>query len=68
MRVSGCRYGIIERIEGSNTYRLNADGQRGAIFYTKLHDRLLRHGVVRGHQLGSAGGTAPISASCTCSR
>jgi hypothetical protein len=34
--------GLIERIEGSNTYLLTPDGQRVAIFYTKLHDRLLR--------------------------
>ena len=34
--------GVIERVEGSNTYLLTADGQRVAIFYTKLHDRLLR--------------------------
>ena len=34
--------GVIKRAEGSNTYLLTADGQRVAIFYTKLHDRLLR--------------------------
>jgi hypothetical protein len=34
--------GLIERIEGTNTYLPTADGQRVAIFYTKLHDRLLR--------------------------
>ena len=34
--------GLIERIEGTNRYRLTADGQRVAIFYTKLHQRLLR--------------------------
>jgi hypothetical protein len=33
--------GLIERIEGTNTYLLTADGQRVAIFYTKIHDRLL---------------------------
>ena len=33
---------IIERLEGSNTYTLTPDGQRIAIFYTKLHNRLLR--------------------------
>lgn len=32
---------MIERIEGSNTCLLTAQGQRIAIFYTKLHDRLL---------------------------
>ena len=34
--------GLIERIDHTNTYRLTPDGQRVAIFYTKVHDRLLR--------------------------
>jgi hypothetical protein len=34
--------GVIERLEGTNTYRLTADGQRVAIFYTKIYNRLLR--------------------------
>lgn len=34
--------GLIERVPHSNTYVLTEDGQRFAIFYTKLHDRLLR--------------------------
>jgi len=34
--------GLIQRREHSNTYVLTADGQRIAIFYTKVHDRLLR--------------------------
>jgi hypothetical protein len=34
--------GLTERIEGSNTYLPTADGQRVAVFYTKLHNRLLR--------------------------
>jgi hypothetical protein len=34
--------GLIERRSGTNTYHLTADGQRVAIFYTKVHDRLLR--------------------------
>jgi hypothetical protein len=34
--------GLIERQPGSNTYHLTPDGQRVAIFYTKVHDRLLR--------------------------
>ena len=33
--------GLIQRHPGSNTYQLTADGQRVAIFYTKVHDRLL---------------------------
>jgi hypothetical protein len=34
--------GLIIRLEHSNTYVLTNDGQRFAIFYTKLHNRLLR--------------------------
>ncbi len=34
--------GLIERREHSNTYDLTPDGQRVAIFYTKVHDRLPR--------------------------
>jgi hypothetical protein len=34
--------GVIERREGTNTYRITADGQRIAIFYTKIYNRLLR--------------------------
>jgi len=34
--------GLITRIPGKNRYRLSGDGLRFAIFYTKLHDRLLR--------------------------
>jgi hypothetical protein len=34
--------GLITRIPGKNRHRLTVDGLRFAIFYTKLHDRLLR--------------------------
>jgi hypothetical protein len=34
--------GLIRRLEHSNTYVLTPDGQRFAIFYTKVHNRLLR--------------------------
>ena len=34
--------GLIERLEGSNTYVPPSDGQRVAIFYSKLYQRLLR--------------------------
>jgi hypothetical protein len=34
--------GLIRRIEHTHTYVLTPDGQRLAIFYTKLHERLLR--------------------------
>jgi len=34
--------GLVTRLPHSNTYVLTADGQRVAIFYTKVHNRLLR--------------------------
>jgi hypothetical protein len=34
--------GLITRVPGRNLYQLTGDGLRFAIFYTKLHDRLLR--------------------------
>jgi hypothetical protein len=34
--------GLITRIPVKNRYRLTGDGLRFAIFYTKVHDRLLR--------------------------
>jgi predicted MarR family transcription regulator len=34
--------GLIERIDTTNTYLLTSDGQRVALFYTKIHNRLLR--------------------------
>ena len=34
--------GLIVRLEHSNTYDLTDDGQRFAVFYTKIHNRLLR--------------------------
>jgi len=34
--------GLIQRRPGTNTYDLTADGLRIAIFYTKIHDRVLR--------------------------
>jgi hypothetical protein len=34
--------GLLQRIEHTHTYALTPDGQRLAIFYTKLHNRLLR--------------------------
>ena len=35
------RKGLIVRRTGTNTYDLTGDGQRVAIFYTKVHDRIL---------------------------
>jgi hypothetical protein len=34
--------GLIRRIEHTNRYVLTTDGAKFAIFYTKLHNRLLR--------------------------
>jgi hypothetical protein len=34
--------GLIERCEGTNTYLTTAEGQRVAVFYTKIYNRLLR--------------------------
>ena len=34
--------GLIVRIEHTNTYVLTPDGQRFAVFYTKVHNRLPR--------------------------
>jgi len=34
--------GLIERLPRTNTYILTPDGQRVAVFYTKVHDHLLR--------------------------
>jgi predicted MarR family transcription regulator len=34
-------HGIIERVAGTNTYRLTADGIRVAVFYTKVRARIL---------------------------
>ena len=34
--------GLITPTRGTNTYQLTPDGQRVAVFYTKVHDRLLR--------------------------
>jgi hypothetical protein len=35
------RKGLIRRLPGTNTYVLTADGVRFALFYIKVHDRLL---------------------------
>ncbi len=39
--VGRLRLSLIRRLEHSNTYVLTPDGIRVALFYTKLHDRLL---------------------------
>jgi len=33
--------GLVERVPASNTYRLTPDGTRFALFYTKLHDKVM---------------------------
>jgi hypothetical protein len=40
--VINCPRGLIHRIEHTNRYVLTPDGTRFAVFYTKLHNRLLR--------------------------
>ena len=35
-------HGLIERTPGTNSYTLTPEGIRVAVFYTKLHARLLR--------------------------
>ena len=40
------RNGLLTRIEGRNLYRLTDDGLAFAIFYTKVHDRVLRPLIV----------------------
>lgn len=43
-------HGLIERIPGTNTYALTPDGLRVAVFYTKVHGRLLRPLIAAGDQ------------------
>jgi Mn-dependent DtxR family transcriptional regulator len=35
-------HGLVERSPGKNSYTLTSEGIRVAVFYTKLHGRLLR--------------------------
>lgn len=42
--------GLIRRLEHSNTYVLTPEGLRVALFYTKLHDRLLGPLLAADHQ------------------
>lgn len=43
-------HGLIERIPGTNTYRMTPEGIRAAVFYTKLRARLLGPLLDAGHQ------------------
>jgi hypothetical protein len=53
--------GLIVGLPRSNTYVLTEDGQRFAIFYTKLHNRLLRP-LLAGRRPGTGTPTRPPSA------
>jgi hypothetical protein len=53
--------GLITRIAGRNFYRLTGDGLWFAIFYTKVHDRLLRRPLLAA-AVGSCRGGHPPSA------
>ncbi len=48
-------HGLIERVPRTNTYVLTPEGARVALFYTKVHGRLLR-------PLVAAGGRPPAPA------
>jgi hypothetical protein len=43
-------HGLIERRPGTNTYVVTPEGVRVAVFYTKIHDRVLRPLVASGDQ------------------
>lgn len=43
-------HGLIQRIPGTHTYTLTPEGVRVAVFYRKVHDRLLRPLVAAGDQ------------------
>jgi len=43
-------HGLIQRIPTTNTYTLTPEGVRVAVFYTKVHDRVLRPLVTAGDQ------------------
>ncbi len=43
-------HGLIERIPHTNTYTVTPEGIRVAVFYTKIHSRLLRPLIAAGNQ------------------
>jgi hypothetical protein len=43
-------HGLIERLPRTHRYMLTPDGVRVAVFYTKVHGRLLRPLIAAGHQ------------------
>ena len=59
--------GLIERLDGTNTYILTDDGQRVAIFYTKVHDQLLRPLLAADRPPAPLTSATPSNASTTTS-
>lgn len=59
-------HGLIQRLPGTNTYVLTSDGIRVALFYTKVHDRVLRPLLAADHPARSRG--APVRPSNRGSR
>lgn len=55
-------HGLIERLPHSNTYVLTAEGLRVALFYTKVHGRVLRPLLAPDHPPRSATLCAPSTA------
>ena len=43
-------HGLIDRLSGTNTYVLTPEGVRVAVFYTKVHGRVLRPLIAAGDQ------------------
>ena len=43
-------HGLIQRVPHTNTYTLTPEGARVAIFYNKVHDRVLEPLVAAGNQ------------------
>ena len=61
------RNGLITRRPHANTYDLIPDGLVFAVFYTKVHDRVLAPLSAAGHRTGRSGSfDATISMRSTC--
>ena len=58
-------HGLIQRVPHTNTYILTPEGLRVAVFYTKLHDRLLRPLLRRRQPTGPTELAAPSPPSTT---
>ncbi len=61
-------HGLIERIPRTNTYVLTPDGARVALFYTKIHGRLLRPLIAAADQPPAPIELRPRSSRCTPGR